>query len=206
MLSDDGEEWADIKKRILPEIREGRCRPFVMASFSVTDWSGEFSPWPFTEDSGRVYAGNADKTLDFVRNSLIPALKERFELTGETYIAGYSLAGLAALYGCCSGGFDGCACCSGSVWYPGWTEYLSGHLPGGRVYLSLGKKEERTRHPLMSKVGDCMRECCRIITNSGGEATLFMEPGNHFYDVPGRLSRGVAWLIAAGNDGPEGTE
>jgi len=196
LLSDDGQEWDDIKKRLQSFFRDRKCRPFLMASFSVSDWSGEFSPWEFTEDNGRFYAGNADKTLKFVKKSLVPELSSRFELCGETYIAGYSLAGLCALYGCCGGDFTGGACCSGSVWYPGWMEYAEGHIPSGKIYLSLGAKEERTRHPLMSRVGECMRQMQALLFENGIETELFMEPGNHFNDVPGRMARAIAWLLS----------
>ncbi len=79
----------------------------------------------------------------------------------EHWLAGYSLAGLFALwaaYECDT--FSGIACCSGSLWFKNWDIYMREHILKRKcsVYLSLGGKEEKTKNAVMATVGDRTRE------------------------------------------------
>ena len=114
-------------------------------------------------------------------------------------ILGYSLGGLFALWAFCAGKtFGAAASLSGSLWYEGWTEYLAAHLPeqGGRVYLSLGKKEEKSGPAQMRLVGERTRETAGMFRAAGrfGEVPLEMHGGGHFTDIPGRWRRAMEWL------------
>ena len=85
------------------------------------------------------------------------------------YIGGYSLAGLFALWAACQTDlFRGVAAASPSMWFPGFLEYIKEHpIRSGRVYLSLGDREEKTRNPVMATVGDCIREGYELLKNCG---------------------------------------
>ena len=65
------------------------------------------------------------------------------------------------------------------------------------VYLSLGKKEEKVRHPLMKTVGDNIRRLYEIVSGgpSDRSCTLEMNPGNHFVDADRRMAKGFAWVM-----------
>ena len=113
----------------------------AVAVYEVSDWDGALSPWEYCLPEGRYFAGHGRATLEDI---------QRYcgELTGykRVYIAGYSLAGLFALWAVHETElFDGCACCSGSLWFGGWEEYSKTHglKKPGTVYLSLGGKEEK---------------------------------------------------------------
>ena len=69
------------------------------------------------------------------------------------------------------------------------------------VYLSLGKREERTRNPLMATVGDCIREGYNLLKMQKIRTILEWNPGNHFKDAGIRTAKGFAWLIK--NQGAE---
>ena len=91
---------------------------------------------------------------------IIPDAKESLLGVPEyTAVAGYSLAGLFALWASCqTNAFSACMAASPSVWFPGWIDYQAEHpQQTDIIYLSLGDKEERARNPLMSQVGNCIR-------------------------------------------------
>lgn len=46
------------------------------------------------------------------------------------------------------------------------------------VYLSLGNKEEKTRNPVMAKVGDCIREGHEWIKAEGVNCTFEWNQGD----------------------------
>ena len=159
--------------------------PYRLVAFPVSDWNGDLSPWRADGVfKGQVFSGNGAETLDWV----IKGAKEQ----NCAMIAGYSLAGLFALWACCETDiFKGAASCSGSVWFPGWADYLEGHkINAKQVYLSLGNREERTRNPIMAQVGDNTRALAKKL----GIEVVWNE-GNHFKDAEERLAAGIAWLI-----------
>ena len=77
-------------------------------------------------------------------------------------------------------------------------EYLPGHVPekAGKVYLSLGKKEETSGPARMRRVGENTRQTAEILRLAGrfGEVPLRMENGGHFTDIPGRWQTAFCWL------------
>ena len=91
------------------------------------------------------------------------------------------------------------ACCSGSLWYPGWKEYSEGQKApkGSCVYLSLGRKEEKTRNRKMAVVGEMTRwqyeQVQRDLNVRASE--LIWHNGGHFADIDQRIAQGFIWLI-----------
>lgn len=182
-------------------IAAGTDAPFLLAAFPVDDWNGDLSPWPApaafgTEDFG----GNAERTLEYVLSSLLPAVRERYGLPGDVpaIVGGYSLAGLFALWSVWRcGAFAAAAAASPSVWYPGWTEFAGRTLPETRaVYLSLGDREERTRNRTMAAVGDGIRTTERMLRDiPGTECVLEWNEGNHFREPDRRCERAFLWCM-----------
>lgn len=170
--------------------------PFCLAAFPVADWNAALSPWPAPPAFGDAdFAGGADGTLRWLLDALLPALQAPGRQ--RTYIGGYSLAGLFALYAAfaCEA-FDGAAGASPSVWFPSWMEYIQGREPRARsVYLSLGDREERTRNPVLRPVGDNLRATHRRLLACGVRTALEWNPGNHFREPGRRTARGFAWLL-----------
>ena len=195
LTGDDGmRQLPEISEMLLPRIEAGKCRPFLITGFGPIEWNRDFSPWYLEGTDGRIFAGKADETLSFLKNTLLPALQNLFSLNGEVYPVGYSLGGLAALYAHCLLGFSGCGSCSGSLWFPGWLEFLQKHQPSGKVYLSLGGKEEKTKDPLMHEVGIATQKSKELIAKSA-KVTYVKEPGGHFREIPQRIGRAILWLL-----------
>ena len=118
----------------------------------------------------------------------------------EHWLAGYSLAGLFALwsaYECDI--FSGIACCSGSLWFKNWDIYMREHTLKRKcsVYLSLGGKEEKTKNAVMATVGDRTREQEKLLLEDPLAERVVLEwnPGGHFADSGKRLAKGIKWLM-----------
>ena len=80
---------------------------------------------------------------------------------------GYSLAGLFALWALYESDlFAGAVCCSGSLWYPGWDDYVMKHKilkSDSLIYLCLGGKEEKTNNKEIAVIGDRTRSQEKIL-------------------------------------------
>ncbi len=180
--------------------------PFSMVAFSLSDWDKELTPWEAPPVAGKIpFGGEAKKTLAFLTEALLPALENRYGKGARFFLGGYSLAGLFSLYAATvSPRFAGIAAVSPSVWYPGWTDYCrTRELLAEKVYLSLGTKEEKTRHPVLSRVGECLREQYEAACNSASVRRKILEwnPGGHFTDPEGRVAKGFLWLMGCRNAG-----
>lgn len=178
-------------------------RDFCLIAVKVDDWNKDLSPWPEPAVFGdEDFGEGAPETLKFLlENVLVP---DDLETTPgrRIYLGGYSLAGLFALWaGCQTDAFDGIAAASPSVWFPGFAEYLRNNIPQTKaVYLSLGDREERTRHPLMSQVGNAIRSTYEFLKESGMDCVLEWNKGNHFKNPDLRTAKAFAWLMNRDKD------
>ena len=173
---------------------------FCLAFLQVSDWNRDLAPWtspPVFGDEG--FGDGAPRTLDLIGRGLIPLLDADFPAPAPRryLIAGYSLAGLFALWAAtASDRFIGAAGVSPSLWFPGWADYASAHrFHAASVYLSLGDREEKTRNPVMARVGDAVRAQYAALAASGKDCALEWNPGGHFRDSDKRTARGSAWLL-----------
>ena len=171
-------------------IRKLSGRDFHLFAVKV-DWFQDLSPWPAPAVYGDIpFGSGAPETLEKI-----------LKLTGEPgkryVLGGYSMGGLFALWAACrTDAFSAVAAASPSVWFPGFMDYLSaGGIHTGRVYLSLGDKEEKTRNPVMSAVGDRIREIHAWLKAQSVPCCLEWNEGNHFRDLEERMAKGFAWAI-----------
>lgn len=174
---------------------------FAAAVFPCADWNRDLSPWPAQKvfRKGEDFAGGASEYLDRLlgfskswEDSLSCPIRRR-------YLAGYSLAGLFCLWALTNTDrFDGAASASGSLWYPGWTDYAKSHPPlkaDARISLSLGDQEAHTRNPLMAAVADCTLACEHLYRTQGAYVTFRWNPGNHFQDTEARTWEAAMRLL-----------
>lgn len=180
---------------------EHAAAPFLLAAVPVEDWNRDLSPWPAPPVFGKEGFGDgAEDTLGFINEILLPGLRadHMLSLSAKTVIGGYSLAGLFALWAVHAGtGWDGAAAASPSVWFPGFVEYAKVHPPLCRaVYLSLGDREEKTRNPVMARVGGCIRSLHDGYGGiSGMKTALEWNAGGHFQDPDLRTARAFCWIM-----------
>ena len=164
---------------------------FYLIAIKVRDWNADLSPWKAPAVFGNEGFGDrAGETLKEV-------LKLCQDSSKNYYIGGYSLAGLFALWA--SGRterFAGVAAASPSIWFPGFVEYMKENRPKcGTVYLSLGDKEEKVRNPVLSGVGDCIRETYTLLREQGVNCTLEWNKGNHFREPDIRTAKAFMWVL-----------
>ncbi|MBR1606090.1 MAG: esterase [Clostridia bacterium] len=171
---------------------QGTDQPFRLLAFQVEDWNRDLSPWPAPPVfRDQAFAGEARQTLQWLRQNVDPSVPRRC-------IGGYSLAGLFSLWAFYETDlFTGAASCSGSLWFPGWTEYAqSKSAPqGGALYLSLGEKEPKARNPQMARVGVCTEAQYALAQSQGLDTTFRWHPGGHFQDPEARMAAGFLWLL-----------
>lgn len=114
------------------------------------DWNHDMTPWdcPLFSKNGASATSGANQYLELLLSKILP--KARMFVCGSpprTCIAGYSLAGLFALYAMyrCNV-FDGAASISGSLWFSDFRRFVTKHdmlSKLDKIYLSLGDKEKR---------------------------------------------------------------
>ena len=162
------------------------------------DWNHDMTPWdcPPLSKNGAPATGGADRYLALLLSEILPKAK-RFICgsPSRTCIAGYSLAGLFALYALyrCNA-FDGAASVSGSLWFPDFRKFVTDHdmlSKPDRIYISLGDKEKKTRHPLLKTVQDNTEAIVNHYRQLGMDVTFEINPVNHFEDVDYRSAKGI---------------
>ena len=168
---------------------------FCLKAVKVDNWNKDLSPWPAPAVFGRDdFGAGAEETLAYLLTEAVP---HKINSPQKVYIGGYSLAGLFALWaGYQTDVFSGIAAASPSIWFPGFTEYMKeNELHAHAVYLSLGDREERTRNPVMARVGDAIREAYAHLQETGVDCVLEWNKGNHFKEPDLRTARAFAWVM-----------
>ncbi len=185
--------------------RQGTGR-FHLLSIEVNSWDSDLTPWPADGlEEGTRFGGQASTTAQVLEEQILPWAEQALPAAPSCrLLAGYSLGGLFALWaGLQSRVYDVLLCVSGSLWYPGFADWvLETPVPGQlqAVYFSLGKKEVRTRNPALQQTGEIMETLCRHFEAAGRKSTAIWNPGTHFTEVPWRLARALTWgLQETGN-------
>ena len=193
MVDDHDLEVIESEVSFIEELSGGQS--FCLKAVKVNSWNKDLSPWPAPAVFGREDFGEgAEETLAYLLREVVP---HKTNYPKRIYIGGYSLAGLFALWaGYQTDVFSGIAAASPSIWFPGFTEYMKeNELHAHAVYLSLGDREERTRNPVMARVGDAIREAYAHLQETGVDCVLEWNKGNHFKEPDLRTARAFAWVM-----------
>lgn len=187
-------EKEQIAKEVQQLIEQSQAKDFGVVFIPVKDWFYEMSPWKTNEklfDDAPV--GGAAEKLSEIMKQLAEFDSQYPNENREYILAGYSLAGLFALWTSYqTDKFSRIVAASPSVWYPDWIAYIESHTcKADKVYLSLGSKEHKTRNPLMAKVADNIKIQQQILVSQGIDTTFQLNEGNHFKDVTERMVKGI---------------
>lgn len=194
-FSEEGQQvFAALRKEVLPD--------FSLIAISNLDWNHDMVPWdnpPLFKEAAPC-TGGADQYLHLLIGEILPAVEKELVVPPcWRGLAGYSLAGLFALYALYgTDRFSRVASVSGSLWFPGIREYIVSHevkrLPDC-LYLSLGDKESKTRNPALKPVQE-NTEFIHLYFRNKRIPTLFqLNPGNHYSHAAERTAAGIAWLL-----------
>lgn len=187
--------------QVFAELHKTGHTGFSLVAISDLDWNRDMVPWdaPPAFQNGEPCIGGAGAYLRLLVGTILPAAEK--ELVGIPCwrgLAGYSLAGLFAIYALYQTEvFSRFASISGSLWFPGFRDYILSHeitnLPDC-LYFSVGDKESKTRNPVLQTVR-ANTEALYTYYRSKGIPSLFqVNRGNHFQHAVERTAAGIAWL------------
>ena len=178
------------------------CGDCTLLDIGGLDWDHDMSPWhcPPLSRGGTPCTGGADEYLGILTGTILPEALARIPgAPAFIGIAGYSLAGLFALYSMYhTDCFSRIASMSGSLWFPGFAEYAGSHgavRRPDRIYLSLGDRESRTRNAALKSVQKNTEFLAELYRGQSIQVEYELNPGNHFADAAKRSAKGIAALL-----------
>lgn len=174
----------------------------ALAALSGVDWNRDLSPWtmPKVFQRGEDFGGGGPAFLDTLTRCILPEVeKELGFIPVSRVIAGYSLAGLFALWTATrTDCFNRVASMSGSLWFDGFMDYFASRPVSNRLdqaYLSLGDQEKNTANRRMASVEECTCRAAELLKKQGIEVTCELNSGGHFKDTAERIAKGIAKVL-----------
>ena len=195
-FSDEGQKVFDVAQA-------AGCLPFTLVAISDLDWNHDMVPWdsPPAFKNSEPCTGGADDYLHLLTEEIIPAAEK--EINGVPRwrgIAGYSLAGLFALYAIYQTDlFSRIGSMSGSLWFPRMKDYIFSHEPKrwpDCMYFSLGDKESKTRNPILRSVRQNTEEIHAFYQSKGIDTVFQLNSGNHYDHAAERTAAGLCSLLS----------
>lgn len=187
---------------VCKELEKMDLEEFHLASIGNLKWNHDMTPWycdPLSPGD-EPCTGGADEYLRLLTERMIPDICKENELTPSYIgIAGYSLAGLFAVYAMYrTDVFNRVASMSGSLWFPGFVDYAKSNrmerIPD-KMYLSLGSKEAITRNPVLKTVQANTETLFEFYRQAGVDITFEQNEGNHYQDADLRSAKGIAAML-----------
>lgn len=195
-IEEEGEE-------LYHTVRDISQMDFSLVTISGLVWEHDLSPWENLPiiPNGLAFTKGADDYIQFLLERILPRAETWLGgLPVWRALAGYSLAGLFAVYSLYHTAiFSRVASISGSLWFPGFREYVLSHKMKRRpdcIYFSLGSKESKTRNPFLKSVQQKTEELEAIYRGQGIDTAFVRNPGNHYTEPVRRTARGLAWLLS----------
>ena len=177
-------------------------KDFNLLCIGNLKWNHDMTPWycPATSPVDTPCTGGAEEYLKLLLDEILPEGLHRVSgMPSHISIAGYSLAGLFALYAAYHTDiFDRVVSISGSLWFPDFKAYVFSHImkkKPEKVYISLGDKESKTRNKYLQTVQENTEQIVDHFQSKGLNVIFEMNPGNHFKDVALRSAKGIMAII-----------
>ena len=177
-------------------------KDFNLLCIGNLNWNQDMSPWycPPVSPKDTPCMGGAEEYLTLLLDDILPKCLKRVEgVPSHISIAGYSLAGLFALYALYhTDVFRRVASMSGSLWFPDFKEYVFSHemkRKPEKLYLSLGDREARTGNRYLRAVQQNTESIAAHFRDAGIDVTFEMNPGNHFRNAAIRSAKGILAIV-----------
>lgn len=198
--------YTDDGEKIFIKCNEMGCKDLILVSISNLNWDDDMSPWFATKiyKNDTDFLGKADEYLKILLEKIIPKVKEFVEINLEKQIeyyviAGYSLAGLFALYSSYKTAlFSKIVSCSGSFWFPKFVEFVEKNKISTnikQIYFSLGNRESKTRNRVLQTVEENTKEIEKFLSEQGIKTIYEENEGNHFQNADLRMAKGINWIL-----------
>lgn len=195
--------FAEEGGKVYEELQHCGCPDFTLVAISGLAWDHDMAPWdiPPISPNDTPCTGGANEYLKLLTGEILPKAEEMVQ--GDISwkgIAGYSLAGLFSIYSLYQTElFSRAASMSGSLWFPGFTDYVFSHNMKKRpdhLYFSLGNKECRTRNPYLKTVQENTEKIENFYAQTGIDTVFQLNPGNHYKNAVQRTAAGILWLLS----------
>lgn len=190
-------------QKVYETARAAGCPPFTLVTISDLDWNHDMVPWdsPPAFKNAEPCTGGANDYLRLLTEEIISTAEREIDgVPRWRGIAGYSLAGLFALYAIYQTDlFSRVGSMSGSLWFPGIKEYIFSHKPKRQpncMYFSLGDEESKTRNPVLRSVRQNTEEIQAFHQDKGTDTVFQLNPGNHYDHAAERTAAGIAWMLS----------
>ena len=193
-------------REVFDECKNLKSKEFILIAISNLDWNNDMSPWyaPKLNKRDADCLGKADDYIELLTNKIIPKaeeyIKKDLNINIEYFaIAGYSLAGLLAIYSTYRTDiFTKIASASGSFWFPKFVDFakennISSNI--NKMYFSLGNKESKVKNQVLATVEKNTIDLEKIYKNKGIQTIYEVNEGNHFQDAVLRMARGIKWIL-----------
>ena len=187
---------------LLDACKQVDCSGFNLVTISGLHWNQELSPWAVETvvSKNDCFTGGAPDLLPVLISDIVPQVERLLDASPAwRCLAGYSLAGLFAVWSAFQTDlFSRVLSASGSMWYPGWLEYVKEHelsdsLQG--AYFSVGEQESTSRNAVLQTVGERTQAIAALLAERGIPTKFELNPGNHFKNPPLRVVKGIKWLL-----------
>lgn len=194
--------YGDEGQEVWNECQKMNCPPFCLAAISNLDWNNELSPWGspalYKNDGG--FSGGADFYLSLLTDKIIPSVYDSMGAKPSYLaLAGYSLAGLFAIYAACKTDvFSRIVSASGSLWFPDFEEYVKSHeflKKPDCIYLSLGNTEAKAKNKVLATVQDKTESLFELYKSLEIPVIFELNKGNHFTEAALRTAKGIKWIL-----------
>lgn len=197
IISENEVEFLEEQESLLAKELENKV--FYFLNILIPDWNQNLSPWEAPAVFGKEgFGSGAKETLAWIEEKLLPHLLANDAKDKTFVLAGYSLAGLFALWaGTQQARFAGIVAGSPSLWFPKFVDYVRDnafHI--SKVYVSLGDAEAKTKNQIMQKVAENTETVVQIVKDKGVDCVFEWNAGNHFKDVAGRMARGIGEMLS----------
>lgn len=170
---------------------------WTVVSIEGIDWNRELTPWPAKAvfRGQPDFGGGADTYLRELTKAIMPAVEEDIQPAARI-IAGYSLAGLFSVYASLETElFRAAASVSGSMWYPGFIQYVRQRESAPTLaYFSVGDREKLGRNAAFHSIEEATREVGDCLAARGVKTVFELNPGGHFQEHEGRMRKALRWI------------
>ncbi len=182
--------------------QKGDSPDFSLVAITNLDWNHDMAPWdcPPINKHDTPCSKGADDYLKILTDKIMPEAEK--SIPGKPSwrgISGYSMAGLFAVYSLYRTDlFSRAASMSGSLWFPGLTDYIFSHdmaIRPDHVYFSLGDKESKTKNQYLCTTQDNTDKIQKYYEKQGIDSIFVLNPGNHYINPEKRTAAGIDWIL-----------
>ncbi len=195
--------FANEGKQIFQYLQNFKCPDFTLIEISNLKWNSDMVPWnaPSVFESSGPLSGGADEYIKVLIEKIVPKAEKIIKgIPLWNGLAGYSLAGLFAVYAVYKTDmFSRTASVSGSLWFPGIKEYIFSNdmkIKPKSMYFSIGDKECRTRNRFLKCVQQNTEDIEQFYKDKGIDTVFQLNPGSHYKNAVERSAAGIMWLLS----------